>query len=34
VAIMAADALYEITPASNLFSHAFWEKKSTWRYLN
>jgi len=34
VAIMAADALYDLTPASNLFSHAFWEQKSTWRYLN
>ncbi|RJP75486.1 MAG: phenyltransferase domain-containing protein [Desulfobacteraceae bacterium] len=26
VALMAADALYEITPASRLFSHQFWEE--------
>lgn len=30
VAIMAADALYDLTPASKLFSHAFWEKNSYW----
>ena len=34
VAIMAADALYNISPASALFSRNFWEKHSYWKYLN
>ncbi|PIE75384.1 MAG: phenyltransferase domain-containing protein [Deltaproteobacteria bacterium] len=34
VAIMAADALYEITPASKLFSKSFWEKNNYWSDLN
>lgn len=34
VAIMAADALYNITPASALFSREFWEKESYWKFLN
>jgi hypothetical protein len=25
VALMAADMLYELTPAAQLFSHRFWE---------
>ncbi|MGM0418750.1 MAG: phenyltransferase domain-containing protein [Thermodesulfobacteriota bacterium] len=34
VAIMAADALYDITPASNIFSRNFWEINSYWKHLN
>lgn len=34
VAIMAADALYDITPASKLFSREFWKQNSYWTYLN
>lgn len=33
VALMAADALYELTPAGQLFNHAFWKESEYSRFL-
>jgi hypothetical protein len=33
VALMAADTLYELTPASNLFNHSFWKESEFSRFV-